>query len=121
MAPQVSGPSSSAGPQLEGDSDAAKLAVWREALYERVKETGRENDLYSQDDLLKLDVIPNRDAVLLLRIVQSLTDDKLFVTMREASGQVFWKWRDAQEAHKYVQLNYPHVFSSVRGVRAHVD
>ena len=47
-------------------------------------------------------MIPNKDLRLLAQVVQSLSNDKLFVTMREASGQVLWKWRDAQEAHKYV-------------------
>ncbi|KOS17858.1 putative DNA-directed RNA polymerase III subunit rpc6 [Escovopsis weberi] len=87
-----------AGPS--GEADAAKLAVWKEALYDRCREAG---DMFSQDDLLRLDVIPNRDLLLLARVVQSLSDDKLFITMREASGQVFWKWRDKQEAHKYKQ------------------
>ena len=58
--------------------------------------------MFSQDDLLQLDVIPNRDLALLARVVQSLSDDRLFITMREVSGQVLWKWRDAQEAHKSV-------------------
>ncbi|PNY24175.1 DNA-directed RNA polymerase III subunit rpc6 [Tolypocladium capitatum] len=88
-----------------GEADTAKLAVWKEALYERCKEAGPGNDLFSQDDLLRLDVIPNRDLLLLARVVQSLSDDKLFITMREASGQVLWKWRDAQEAHKYKQCS----------------
>ena len=83
-----------------GDAESAKLAVWKEALYDRCRESG--TDMFSQDDLLRLDVIPNRDLMLLARVVQSLSDDKLFITMREASGQVLWKWRDAQEAHKYV-------------------
>ncbi|PHH67336.1 hypothetical protein CDD81_101 [Ophiocordyceps australis] len=85
------------------DADAAKLQVWKQALYERCKGATSDNELLSQDDLLRLDVIPNRDLILLARVVQSLSDDKLFVTMREASGQVLWKWRDAQEAHKYKQ------------------
>lgn len=84
-----------------GDTDNAKLAVLKEALYEQCREAGQGNDMFSQDDLLRLNVIPNGDLLLLARVVQSLSDDKLFVTMREASGQVLWKWRDAQEAHKY--------------------
>lgn len=56
--------------------------------------------MFSQDDLLRLDVIPNRDLKLLIEVVQALSNDKLFITMRDASGQVLWKWRDAQEAHK---------------------
>lgn len=93
-------PASAAG--AAGTAEAAKLAVWKEALYERCREAGPENGLFSQDDLLQLDVIPNKDLLLLARVVQSLSDDKLFVTMRESSGQVLWKWRDAQEAHKLV-------------------
>ncbi|KAH7273484.1 RNA polymerase Rpc34 [Fusarium solani] len=85
------------------DAQTAKLAVWKEALYDRCRESGV--DMFSQDDLLRLDVIPNRDLMLLARVVQSLSDDKLFITMREASGQVLWKWRDAQEAHKYKQCS----------------
>ncbi|KFA64486.1 hypothetical protein S40285_01076 [Stachybotrys chlorohalonatus IBT 40285] len=91
-----------------GDADDAKLAVWKEALYEKCKEICKDADmdnggLFSQDDLLNLDVIPRRDLMLLARVVQSLSDDKLFVTMRDQSGQVSWKWRHAQEAHKYKQ------------------
>lgn len=82
------------------DAETAKLAVWKEMLYERCKEAAPENDMFSQDDLLALGVIPNKDLLLLARVVQSLSDDKLFITMRDASGQVLWKWRDAQEAHK---------------------
>jgi DNA-directed RNA polymerase III subunit RPC6 len=97
----------SAVPLGGSDADNAKLGVWKDALYERCREasSANGNDLFSQDDLLRLDVIPNRDLALLIRVVQSLTDDKLLVTMREASGQVLWKWRDAQEAHKYKQCS----------------
>lgn len=84
----------------EGDSDNAKLAVWKEALYDRVREEYREKDLFTQEDLGALHVIPNNDKMLLLRAVQALSDDNLLITFREASGEVFWKWRDAQEAHK---------------------
>lgn len=58
--------------------------------------------MFSQDDLLRLDVIPNRDVKLLMQAVQMLSNEKLFITMRDPSGQMLWKWRDAQEAHKYV-------------------
>ncbi|KPM36469.1 hypothetical protein AK830_g10082 [Neonectria ditissima] len=92
-----------AAPSAEADSASAKLSVWKEALYDRCRESGV--DMFSQDDLLRLDVIPNKDLMLLARVVQSLSDDKLFITMREASGQVLWKWRDAQEAHKYKQCS----------------
>ncbi|PFH62800.1 hypothetical protein XA68_11812 [Ophiocordyceps unilateralis] len=105
--PTPAAASATAAPRSDAaeEGDAAKLAVWKEMLYERCKEAGPDNDLFSQDDLLRLGVIPNRDLMLLARVVQSLSDDKLFITMREASGQVLWKWRDAQEAHKYKQCS----------------
>ncbi|KAH6900428.1 RNA polymerase Rpc34 [Thelonectria olida] len=87
----------------DGEGPSAKLQVWKDALYDRCRESGA--DMFSQDELLRLDVIPNRDLMLLARVVQSLSDDKLFITMREASGHVLWKWRDAQEAHKYKQCS----------------
>lgn len=93
-APVAAGSSSRAN---GSDADSAKLAVLKELLYDRCREEG---DMFSQDDLLRMDVIPNRDLLLLARVVQSLSDDKLFITMREVSGQVLWKWRDKQEAHK---------------------
>ncbi|UKZ49477.1 hypothetical protein TrVGV298_003724 [Trichoderma virens] len=98
----MSASAASAGPSRANgsDADSAKLAVLKELLYDRCREEG---DMFSQDDLLRMEVIPNRDLLLLARVVQSLSDDKLFITMREASGQVLWKWRDKQEAHKYKQ------------------
>lgn len=84
----------------DSDSDSAKLAVWKEALYDRVREEYREKDLFTQEDLSELHVIPNNDKMLLLRAVQALSDDNLLITFRETSGEVFWKWRDSQEAHK---------------------
>lgn len=60
--------------------------------------------MFSQDDLLRLDVIPNRDLMLLAKVIQALSNEKLFITMRDPSGQTLWKWRDAQEAHKYGYL-----------------
>lgn len=85
---------------VETDSETAKLAVWKQALYDRVREEYREKDLFTQEDLGELNVIPNSDKMLLLRVVQALSNDNLLITFREASGEIFWKWRDAQEAHK---------------------
>lgn len=93
-------PAASGRVKNEHDPEAAKLNVWKDALYEKVRQAGRDSDLFTQDDLMDLDVIPNGDKSLLLKVLQALCDDKLFVTMREASGNVVWKWRDAQEADK---------------------
>lgn len=84
-----------------GDADVGKLQLMKDMLYERVKETSRPDDPFSQDDLLDLGVIPNGDKLLLLKVIQELSNDKLFVTMRDNSGVVCWKWREASEAKKY--------------------
>lgn len=92
-------PSATAIP-AEGDGETAKLSVWKEALYDRVREEYREQDLFTQEDLAALQVVPNNDKLLLLRVVQALSNDSLLITFRETTNEVFWKWRDAQEAHK---------------------
>lgn len=86
-----------------------KVEVWKHLLYERVRETTRENDSFTQEDLADLAVIPNGDKALLMQVIQELSNDKLFITYRENSGQICWKWRDAQEAGKLVN----HLFASV--------
>lgn len=91
----------SATPKPASESESAKLSVWKDALYDRVREEYREKDLFTQEDLSQLDVIPSGDKMLLLRAIQALSDDNLLITFREASGEVFWKWREAQEAHKW--------------------
>ncbi|RDA90286.1 hypothetical protein CP533_1490 [Ophiocordyceps camponoti-saundersi (nom. inval.)] len=101
-APKVE-PKSEAEAGAEGE--AVKLSILKDALYEACKEAWPDNGLFSQDELLQLNVIPNRNLLLLAKVVQSLSDDKLFITMRESSGQVLWKWREAQEAHKYKQCS----------------
>lgn len=89
-----------ATPKDESDPAAAKLAVWKEALYEKIRESTRENETFSQQDLTDLGVLPPGDQALMLRVIQDLSNDKLFVTFREQSGGICWKWRDIQEAHK---------------------
>lgn len=99
MAPPAAASASASGSN-GGADDSNKLTIWKELLYERVREMSRPDDPFSQDDLVDLGVIPNGDKLLLIKVIQALSDDKLFVTMRDHSGNVCWKWREAEEAHK---------------------
>ncbi|KAH7363501.1 DNA-directed RNA polymerase III subunit RPC6 [Plectosphaerella cucumerina] len=83
-------------------TDPAKLDVLKQAIYEAMRENGEEDRLYSQYDLLDLDIIPDRDAQLLLKTVQSLTNDKLLVVV-SVSGGLAWRYRSREEAKKYTQ------------------
>ena len=83
-----------------GDAESAKLDMWKEALYEKTRKSVGEGEAFSQQDLLALDVIPNKDLALLARVLQALSNEKLFITMRENTGQPVWKWKDPQEANK---------------------
>ncbi|KAH6669636.1 DNA-directed RNA polymerase III subunit RPC6 [Plectosphaerella plurivora] len=83
-------------------TDPAKLDVLKQAIYEAMRENGEEDRLYSQYDLLDLDIIPDRDAQLLLKTVQSLTNDKLLVVV-SVSGGLAWRYRSREEAKKYSQ------------------
>jgi DNA-directed RNA polymerase III subunit RPC6 len=82
-------------------TDPAKLDVLKQAIYEAMRENGEEDRLYSQYDLLDLDIIPDRDAQLLLKTVQSLTNDKLLVVV-SVSGGLAWRYRSREEAKKCV-------------------
>lgn len=68
--------------QLPGDDDAA---------YEQV---------FTQEDLQGLDVVPPKDLKTLMGLVQALTNDMLFIPLSTAHGPV-WRLRPEKEAAKY--------------------
>lgn len=106
MAPPAAATASGSGGNGGGGepsaAEAGKLQLMKDMLYDRVTDISRPDDSFSQDDLLDLGVIPNGDKMLLLRVIQELSNDRLFVTMRDSSGGVCWKWRSREEAKKYV-------------------
>ncbi|KAK3945213.1 DNA-directed RNA polymerase [Diplogelasinospora grovesii] len=86
------------------ENDAAKLQILKDALYDEVRQHGSETRQFSQKDLLDLNVIPHENVALLLRVVQGLCDDKLFIgTTGHVSG-IAWRWRSREDAKKYTSL-----------------
>lgn len=79
--------------------DALKINVYRDLLYDAVVQHGSESRLFSQNDLLDLDVIPARDVLLLVKVIQALTSAKLLVAITSATG-LAWRWRSREEAKK---------------------
>ncbi|KAI0000231.1 RNA polymerase Rpc34 [Xylariaceae sp. FL0662B] len=59
--------------------------------------------LFSQDDLMALDVVPPKDIKRLLQIVQLLTNEHLFAPVHFQSG-LAWRVRPEAEAAKYKLL-----------------
>ncbi|KAJ4297326.1 34-kDa subunit of RNA polymerase III (C) [Collariella sp. IMI 366227] len=89
----------------DGTADnSAKLAILKDALYEEIRQHGSETRLFTQRDIVDLNVIPNGDVGLLLRVVQGLTDDKLLVGVANHHAGLAWKWRSREEAKKYTSL-----------------
>lgn len=86
------------------EGNKAKLEILKDALYDAVRETGSETRLFSQRDLLDLNVIPDDAKLgkmgLLLQIVQSLCDDKLFIGTNSPATGLAWKWRSREDARK---------------------
>ncbi|ROT39493.1 hypothetical protein SODALDRAFT_308846 [Sodiomyces alkalinus F11] len=80
--------------------DPSKFDILKQALYDACRSNGDEDNLYSQYDLLDLGIIPNRDPQMLLKVVQSLTNDKLLIAV-SAQGGLAWRWRPRAEADKY--------------------
>ncbi|KAL2756540.1 hypothetical protein ACRALDRAFT_1048842 [Sodiomyces alcalophilus JCM 7366] len=102
----ASEPSSStaaaAAPSANAVVDPSKFEILKQALYDACRTNGDENNLYTQYDLLDLGIIPNRDAQMLLKTVQSLTNDKLLIAV-SVQGGLAWRWRSKAEADKYKQ------------------
>jgi DNA-directed RNA polymerase III subunit RPC6 len=80
-------------------ADAAKLDILKEALYEEVRNHGSEARLFSQKDLVDLNVVPKENVMLLVRVIQGLCDDKLLVGVTSQSG-IAWRWRSREDAKK---------------------
>ncbi|KAK3362470.1 RNA polymerase Rpc34 [Lasiosphaeria hispida] len=90
---------------MAGDEadDAAKIAILKDALYDKVRDHGSELRLFTQKDLMELGIIPAGNLLLLVRVVQALTDDKLFVGVNSGAG-IAWRWRSREDAKKYTSL-----------------
>jgi hypothetical protein len=80
--------------------DSAKLKILKDALYDEIKQHGSETRLFSQRDLLDLNIIPNGNVLLLVRVVQGLCDDKLLVGTTNHHAGLAWRWRSREEAKK---------------------
>ncbi|KAK1991594.1 RNA polymerase Rpc34 [Colletotrichum falcatum] len=97
MAPTPPAASPSAATTSSTDS---KMEVWKEALYDHLQKAGDESQLFTQYDILDFDIIPNRDTVTLLKVLQSLTNDRLLIAVSSQTG-LAWRWRSVEDAEKY--------------------
>ncbi|KAI1384340.1 RNA polymerase Rpc34 [Hypoxylon trugodes] len=59
--------------------------------------------LFSQEDLMGLNVVPPKDVKKLLQIIQLLTKERLFVPVHFHNG-LFWRVRSESDAAKYKHL-----------------
>ncbi|KAK4156163.1 hypothetical protein C8A00DRAFT_30976 [Chaetomidium leptoderma] len=84
--------------------DSVKRQILKDTLYDEIKQHGSETRLFSQKDLLDLNIIPNNNVLLLVRIVQGLCDDKLLVGTTNHHAGLAWRWRSREEAKKYTSL-----------------
>lgn len=86
-------------PAATTSSTDSKLEVWKESLYDAFQKAGDENQLFSQYDISEFDVIPNHDTVTLLKVLQSLTNDRLLIAVSSQTG-LAWRWRSTEDAEK---------------------
>ncbi|KAI1500232.1 DNA-directed RNA polymerase III subunit RPC6 [Biscogniauxia marginata] len=84
------------------DDDTSGLKT---LLYSTCEEAanGIPDKLFTQEDLMALDVIPPKDVKKLLKIIQLLTDERLFAPVYMPSG-LAWRLRPEAEAAKYKLL-----------------
>ena len=82
--------------------DAPKVDILKDALYEEMTQHGSHDRLYNQHDLIGLNVIPNDDLSLLLKVVQGLCDDRLLIAASDNRMGISWRYRSKEDAKKYV-------------------
>lgn len=100
MAPPVDTPTLAAGPSTSGGRNrtAEALHAWCRNNYEP-------GYVFSQDELLGADIIPNRDIQILLSSVQHLVAGSLFKLHDRAGGTIGWELVDQEKAQKYTSLH----------------
>ena len=85
-------------PSTTGSEDPAKVDFLKHALYETVKDNSNTTQNWTQSALLDLDTIPGNSVNLLIKVLQSLTDDFLFLTVTDGHLGLCWKWRSEKDA-----------------------
>jgi len=80
------------------EGDAAKLQILKDALYDQVRGHGSEQRLFTQKEMLDLKVIPGDNLMLLMKVIQSLCNDKLLVASSDNVRGLLWRWRNKEEA-----------------------
>jgi DNA-directed RNA polymerase III subunit RPC6 len=82
--------------------ETAKINILRDELYDAVRDSGTQERLFTQEDLLDLNIIPNGDVITLAKVIQALTNEKLFAVSKDKYEGVAWRWRTEDESKKYV-------------------
>ncbi|CAK7262720.1 34-kDa subunit of RNA polymerase III (C) [Sporothrix epigloea] len=85
--------------------DKSKIELLKDALYQSAVDNGGEGRLWSQQDLIDFDVIPEGNLDLLIKVVQGLCSDFLFKTMNDGRIGLCWRYRSVEDAQKYRTLN----------------
>jgi DNA-directed RNA polymerase III subunit RPC6 len=87
--------------------DPNKIQLLKDFLYNEARQHGSEARMFSQQDLIDLGVVPPGDPALLLKVIQGLCDDKLFVGVTSQTG-IAWRWRNKEDAKKSVSSFHLH-------------
>ncbi|CAK7269442.1 34-kDa subunit of RNA polymerase III (C) [Sporothrix epigloea] len=85
--------------------DTSKIELLKDALYQAAVDNGGEGRLWSQQDLVDFDIIPEGNLDLLIKVVQGLCSDFLFKTMNDGRIGLCWRYRPVEDAQKYRTLN----------------
>jgi len=84
-------------PSTTEGGDTEKIETLKAILYETVKDDSGEGRLWSQQDLLDLDIIPGGNITVLMSVVQKLCNERLFKLV-EGNNGVCYRWRSEEDA-----------------------
>jgi DNA-directed RNA polymerase III subunit RPC6 len=97
------------------ESESVKVDVLKDALYEACSEHGDDRRLFTQADLLGLNILPTHDVGLLMRLVQALTNERLFVAVTDVRVGLAWRFRRREDAEKCVPAKALTISRSIPG------
>lgn len=88
---------------MASETDPAKIAIMKEALYDQCVAAGDEGHLFTQEEFMAFGITESIHT--LLALVQALLNEKLLIPMSRPGGGYAWRYRSVADAEKYRHLN----------------
>ena len=86
-----------------GSSSGGAVAGLKQALYEKCLQAPV-NQLFNQNDLLDMGIIPGGNPTMLMQCVQALMDEGLAKVLIQPDGSAVWRMVKQEDANKFAPI-----------------